>query len=58
MTEQEKLEFINTTCNTDYKSIDKIIWGYHSMYTKLPENFIREFSDKVDWESISALVVE
>ena len=52
-TEQERLEYINTTCNTNYESMDEVNWGYHSMYTKLPEHFIREFSDKVDWEYIS-----
>ena len=26
MTEQEQLEFINTTCNTDYKSVDEVDW--------------------------------
>ena len=52
-TENEKLKYINSTCNTNYKSMDEVVWGHHSMFTKLPENFIREFSDKVDWYNIS-----
>jgi hypothetical protein len=53
MTEQERLDFINSTCNRDYKSMEKVEWLYHSMFTKLPEDFIREFSDKVEWNKIS-----
>jgi hypothetical protein len=29
-TEQEQLEYINTTCNTDYKSIDEVNWDKSS----------------------------
>ena len=56
-TEQEQLDFINSTCNTTYKSMEDINWDYiskhHLMFTELPENFIREFSDKLDWVRIS-----
>ena len=51
--EQEQLEYINSTCNKEYKSINKVNWGYHSIYTRLSEDFIREFADKVDWTYIS-----
>ena len=52
-TEQEQLEYINTTCNTNYKSMDEVIWWQLSMYHNLSENFIREFADKLDWRIIS-----
>ena len=52
-TEQEQLEYINTTCNTNYKSMDEVIWWEMSMDYKLSEDFIREFSDKLDWRIIS-----
>ena len=52
-TEQERLDYINTTCNTNYKSIDKVNWSYISQYQKLSEEFIREFEDEVNWWCIS-----
>lgn len=53
MTEQEKLEFINTTCNRVYKTIDEVDLYAISVYSNLSEDFIREFSDKVNWYNIS-----
>ena len=52
-TEQERLEYINTTCNTNYKSMDEVDWSHISQYQKLSEDFIREFKDDVDWLDIS-----
>ena len=53
-TEDEKLEYINKVCNTDYQSLIKINWDYISRYPKLSEDFIREFKDVVNWIYISA----
>ena len=53
MTEQERLKYINTTCNTNYKSMDEINWYYISKKQNLSESFIREFKNKVNWEDIS-----
>ena len=53
MTEQEQLEFINTTCNTDYKSMEEVDWYFISGYEYLSEEFIKEFADKVNWGCIS-----
>ena len=53
MTEQEKLDYINTTCNTTYKSMEVVQWKYISHYRKLSEDFIRKFKDDVDWYRIS-----
>ena len=53
MTEQEQLEYINTTCNTNYKSMDEVDWLCISRWQKLSEDFIREFSDKLNWGCIS-----
>ena len=53
MTEQEKLEYINTTCNTNYKSMVEVDWYRISSCQKLSESFIREFKDEVKWFYIS-----
>jgi hypothetical protein len=50
---QKIIEYINSTCNTDYKSMEEVDWWHISMYQKLSEDFIREFSDKVKWSVIS-----
>lgn len=52
-TVEEQLEFINRTCNTDYKSMEEVDWDYISVYKKLTEDFIREFKNNVDWLFIS-----
>ena len=31
-TEQEKLKYINTTCNTNYKSMEEVEWYCISYY--------------------------
>ena len=48
-TEQEQLEYINTTCNTNYKSMDEVDWFDISFYSELPEEFIREYQNEVNW---------
>ena len=53
-TELERLEHINTTCNTNYKSMDEVDWWWLTRCQILSEHFIREFQDKVDWGHISA----
>jgi hypothetical protein len=52
-TEQERLDYINSTCNTTYKSMEEVDWDYISVYKKLTEDFIREFKNNVDWCFIS-----
>ena len=52
-TEEEKLDYINSTCNTNYKSMDEVDWFFISYHSTLSENFIREFQDNVEWECIS-----
>ena len=52
-TEEEKLNYINITCNTDYKTMDEVDWYTLSKYQNLPEEFIREFKDYVLWTEIS-----
>lgn len=52
-TEEEKLEYINKVCDTDYQSMDEVKWQWLSSDVKLPELFIKEFEDKVDWDYIS-----
>ena len=54
MTEQERLEYINTTCNTTYKSMDEINWSYILLYQKISEDFIRNLADILNWVDISA----
>ena len=48
-----RLEFLNKELGTNYKSLDKVNWGYISKCQKLSENFIREFQYKVNWSYIS-----
>ena len=52
-TEQERLEYLNKECYTNYTSLDEVDWVYISKYRILSESFIREFSDKLDWGWIS-----
>ena len=52
-TEQEQLEYINTTCNTNYKSMDDVDWFDISVNSELTEEFIREYQNEVDWYYIS-----
>ena len=42
-TERERLEYINSTCNTNYDSMDEVDWGLISTTENLSEDFIREF---------------
>jgi hypothetical protein len=52
-TEEEQLKYINTTCNTDYKSMNEVDWFHISIYCELSEDFIREFKDEFNWGCIS-----
>ena len=52
-TEQERLDYINSICDTTYKSMEEVDWDYISVYKKLTEDFIREFKNNVDWSFIS-----
>lgn len=53
-TEQDKLEYINRECNTNYTSLSEVDWEEISIHRKLSEDFIREFKDEVHWTYISA----
>ena len=53
MSVQERLDYINSICDTTYKSMEEIDWDYISVYKKLTEDFIREFKNNVDWCFIS-----
>lgn len=53
-TEQEKLNYINKECNTNYTFLDDVDWYDISKNYNISEDFIREFQDKVKWDSISA----
>ena len=52
-TEQEQLEYINTSCNTNYKSMEEVDWDEISVNCKVTEEFIREFQYYVNWQFIS-----
>ena len=38
-TAEKQLDYINTTCNTKYKSMDKVDWYYISKKTTFVRNF-------------------
>ena len=46
---QDKLDYINKECGTNYTSLDDVDWEDISYNQKLSESFIREFKNKVDW---------
>ena len=48
-----RLEFLNKELGTNYKSLDKVNWGYISKCQKLSENFIIEYQSKINWVLIS-----
>ena len=50
---QKIIEYINSTCNTDYKSMNEVKWFDISKYQKLSEDFIRDFRCEVNWSYIS-----
>ena len=52
MNDDEILFYINSQYVYTYDSLDDVNWNQLS-YCKLTEPFIREFQNKVDWESIS-----
>ena len=47
-TVEEKLEFINRTCNTDYKSMEEVDWDYISKYQILSKDFMDEFNININ----------
>ena len=53
-TKQEKLDYINRECNTNYKLLRKVNWQDISWKKKLSEDFIREFKNKLNWYDISS----
>lgn len=53
-TVEEKLEFINRTCNTDYKSMEEVDWDYISKYQILSEDFMYKFENELNWILIPA----
>ena len=47
-TVEEQLEFINRTCNTDYKSMEDVDWDYISKYQILSKDFMDEFNININ----------
>ena len=44
-TEEEKLDYINKECNTNYTSLKEVDWLDISGYQYLSEDFIKEFKE-------------